>query len=247
MDLDLSIVVPCHGRATLTRKLLRSLARCPDRFEVVVVDDGSPAPLEPVVVEFRDRLQLRHLRHRRSLGPAAARNRGVDLASHDLVAFTDNDCEVHRLWPRHLHTYLRDAPGSVAGVGGRVLAAGDDLFSRYYSYHKILDPFPLQGQILYLVTANAAFRRDAFLEVGGFDELLTRPGGEDPGLCFKLLSRGHQLHFYHEAVVFHHYRAGIIDFVRTFFRYGQGCRTQTDRHARDLLDAGNWPSYHERR
>lgn len=227
-QLPLSVVVPCFGRAVLTRRLLDSFVRSADAFEVVLVDDASPESVASIAAEYALRLNIRVVRHEANRGPAAARNTGIHAASHDILAFTDNDCEVEPDWARHLFVYLRDAPRSVAGVGGRVLAAGNDVFGRYFTYHKILDPFLSEGRYLYVVTANCALRRATIVEVGGFDEVIRVPGGEDPGVCFKLLAAGHQLHYRPEAVVRHHYRIGLRDFARTFFRYGAGCRRQTE-------------------
>jgi cellulose synthase/poly-beta-1,6-N-acetylglucosamine synthase-like glycosyltransferase len=214
--------------------LLDSLAASPDRFQVVLVDDASPEPVASLQKHFETRLELVCLRQPTRRGPAAARNRGIAAARHPFIAFTDNDCVVQPSWGRELTTYLRDAPATVAGVGGRTLAVEADVFSRYYSYHKLLDPYPHQGGYLYVVTANCAFRRSALEEVGGFDEDMRHPGGEDPGLCFKLLTRGYLLHYRKEALVHHHYRPGLWDFAKTLFRYGRGCRIQTDRHATTL-------------
>lgn len=240
--LPLSVVVPCYGRRELTRRLLASLAASPDRFQVLLVDDASPEPLEPLLREFGPRLELEYLRQPRRQGPAAARNRGIAAARYALIAFTDNDCVVQPTWARELTLHLQDAAPKVAGVGGRTLAVGHDVFSRYYSYHKLLDPYLHQGRYLYVVTANCAFRRSSLEEVGGFDEDLRQPGGEDPGLCFKLLERGYLLNYRPEAVVHHHYRPGLIDFARTLFRYGKGCRMQTDRYVSNLHRPPTAPS-----
>ena len=240
-DLELSVVVPCHGRAELTRRLLRSFVHSPDRYEVVLVDDGSPVPIQEIAGPLTGELDLQFVRHESSRGPAAARNSGLRAARHENVAFTDNDCVVEPDWARHLATYLRDAPSRVAGVGGRVLAVGDDMFSRYFTYHKILDPYLSQGRYLYVVTANCAFRRAALEQVGGFDERIRTPGGEDPGLCFKLLKAGLQLHYWKDAVVHHHYRPGLREFARTFFRYGSGCRRQTDAFGIGLAEKKQQP------
>lgn len=229
--IPLSVVVPAHRRIRETVRLLESLAASDVRFEVVLVDDASPEPLGPAVARFHGELDLVVERLPANRGPAAARNAGVRRASHEIIAFTDNDCAVSPTWARRMHRYMRDAPARIAGVGGRVLALGDDVFSRYYTYHKILDPWLDHGRWLYVVTANAAFRRSALEEVGGFDADVRVPGGEDPGLCFKLLERGYRLEYHAEAVVFHEYRASLRDFVRTFFRYGAGCRHQAERHA----------------
>lgn len=230
MDLPLSLVVPCFGRPELTRHLLDSLVASPDRFEVVLVDDASPVPVEAVSQAYAAQLPLRVIRHSSNRGPAAARNTGIQASSHAMIAFTDNDCKVAPDWAMQLSTYLRDAPAQVAGVGGRVLAAGNDLYSRYFSYHKILDPFLFNGRYLYVVTANCILRRSALEQAGGFDERITHPGGEDPGLSFKLLQAGFQLHYRKEAIVYHHYRLGLRDFIRTFYRYGRGCRQQTEAY-----------------
>ncbi|WNG14670.1 glycosyltransferase [Cystobacter fuscus] len=235
--LPLSVVVPCYGRVEFTRKLLSSFSAAPDRFQVVLVDDASPEPLGQLVDEFRAHLDIDYIRQPRTRGPAAARNRGLSAARHPFVAFTDNDCIVQPHWARELTTHLRDASPQVAGVGGRTLAVGTDIFSRYYSYHKLLDPHAHQGRYLYVVTANCAFKRSTLDEVGGFDEDLRRPGGEDPGLCFKLLRRGYVLNYRPSAIVHHHYRPGLVDFARTLFQYGRGCRMQTDRYMPDLATA----------
>ncbi len=227
-NLDLSVIVPCYGRSDLTRQLLDSFVSCSDEFEVILVDDASPQPVDDIASKYRDRVNLRVVRHTANKGPAAARNTGVAEATHDIVAFTDNDCVVDSAWAGHLATYLRDAQDRVAGVGGRVLAVGEDVFSQYFTYHKILDPFQSQGRYLYVVTANCAFRKEALEDVGGFDERIRHPGGEDPGLCFKLLQAGWQLDYWKQAIVRHNYRMGLREFAKTFFRYGYGCRKQTD-------------------
>ncbi|GIW71173.1 MAG: hypothetical protein KatS3mg102_0715 [Planctomycetota bacterium] len=229
-----SVVVPCHGRPSLTRRLLRSLCSCHGRFEVILVDDASPLPVSELAAPFASRLDLTVVRHPTRRGPAAARNAGVARARSDLIAFTDNDCEVAPDWVEQLGVYLRDAPRRVAAVGGRVLDASGGLYGRYFTYHKILDPFPYHGRYLYVVTANCIVRRQAFQAVGGFDERIRHPGGEDPGLCFKLLDAGWELHYRPEAIVRHHYRLGLWEFARTFFRYGRGCRRQTEAFASSL-------------
>ena len=62
-----------------------------DRFEVIVVDDGSEPPMDSVVSFFRDRLELVLLSQANS-GPAAARNTGAAQAKGKFLAFTDDDC-----------------------------------------------------------------------------------------------------------------------------------------------------------
>ncbi len=228
--LPMTVVVPAYRRATQTARLVDSLCDSTHNFEIVVVDDASPQPL---VDSLAPSPRLRVLRHATRRGPAAARNTGIRAASasSQILAFTDNDCVAHPAWAARIFTYASRLSATYAGVGGRTLPLGDDVFSRYYGYHKTLDPWLEAGRYLYVVTANAAFRRTALERVGGFDEHLARPGGEDPGLCFKLDRAGYRLAHDPEAIVFHHYRPSVLDFVRTFYRYGAGCRHQAERHA----------------
>jgi cellulose synthase/poly-beta-1,6-N-acetylglucosamine synthase-like glycosyltransferase len=106
------------------------------------------------------------------------------------------------------------------------------MFSKYYDYHKILDPWYFRGEHYYVTTANAIFRRAPFDAVGGFDADVAGAGGEDPGLCFKLQNAGYGLGYNPDAVIHHQYTPTLRAFMRTFFRYGYGCAGQSRRHYR---------------
>ena len=90
---EISVVIPTFNRPDLLAVCLEGFARqdmALDRFEVVVVDDGSDAPLDAAVAPFRDRLDLR-LERRPHRGVAAARNVGVVLARAPLLILFDDD------------------------------------------------------------------------------------------------------------------------------------------------------------
>jgi GT2 family glycosyltransferase len=161
----------------------------------------------------------------RNGGPARARNRGIALATREWIAFTDDDCEPEPDWLVALATRTNEVPAEVAGIGGRVLPASPGLIADYMTLHRILEPPP---SCSYLVTSNCIYRRQVLLDVGGFNENVRRPGGEDPGLSFAVRQAGHLLEFCPEAVVRHHYRESVIDFLQTFYRYGRGCRVVMD-------------------
>ncbi len=77
-----SVVVPTCGRPGPLTSCLEALARLEypcDLYEVIVVDDGSPAPLDAVVGTFRSRVDVTLLRQQNG-GPAAARNAGAGRA-----------------------------------------------------------------------------------------------------------------------------------------------------------------------
>ena len=73
-----TVVIPARSAPEPLRELLALL---PADLPVIIVDDGSPAPLAGLTAERAD---LQVLRHNRSRGPAAARNAGAALVRHPL-------------------------------------------------------------------------------------------------------------------------------------------------------------------
>ena len=65
-----------------------------------------------------------------------------------------------------------------------------------------------------------AFRRDALLEIGGFDPQF-RTAGDDVDLCWRLMARGHTIGFHPAAMVWHHRRSSIGAYWRQQLGYGK--------------------------
>ena len=83
-----TVIIPTYNRETLLKKAIDSVReQSYSPFELVVVDDGSEDDTKRLVAGYAD---VRYIRQENQ-GPAAARNRGVDAASHDLIAFLDSD------------------------------------------------------------------------------------------------------------------------------------------------------------
>lgn len=90
-DARVSVIIPSYDRPDMLEKALASvLDQTYDDFEVVVVDDGSPEPLEPVVEQFDDD-RIEYLRLEENQGANVARNTGVENSSGDYFAFLDDD------------------------------------------------------------------------------------------------------------------------------------------------------------
>src|SRR5947209_12306879 len=94
-DAFISVVVPTWNRAAHLRDLLASLAGQdypPDRFEIVVVDDGSTDRTAEVVRAVAS-LAVPHVRYvpQEHRGYCAACNTGVSAASGEVVCFLDSD------------------------------------------------------------------------------------------------------------------------------------------------------------
>lgn len=91
----LAIVIPAYKRPECLRQALESLTvQTNKKFFVIVVDDASPEPLEPIVKDFENKLHIKYLRLETNSGPGVARQTGLDLvykSNMDLVMFMDSD------------------------------------------------------------------------------------------------------------------------------------------------------------
>jgi GT2 family glycosyltransferase len=192
-------------------------------MEVVVVDDGSPAPLAEIVDPFQKQLNVK-LVVQRQAGPAAARNAGAAHAHGQFLAFTDDDCAPESGWLNHLAKGLRQNPA--AAVGGRTLNALDDnvysaasqwLIDYMYDYYNAAQPAPK-----FFTSNNLALPAAAFRELGGFDTSFPLAAGEDRELCDRWRFRGGELLYVPDAIVLHSHSLNFSSFVRQHFNYGRG-------------------------
>jgi len=225
VSISVSVIIPTYNRAADLRHCLEALAAqtlSPDRYEVLVIDDGSSDETPAVVAEA----QLTACHDLRSFvqpnrGPGAARNQGIRHASGEVIAFTDDDCRPDRDWLEALLTALPADP-RIAGIGGRTVRLRDTLVSRYIDAIGMLHHPRKQGSVLWLVTANALYRRSSLSEVGGFEEQFGWPGGEDVELSARIRAKEYSLTTTEKAIVHHNHRDSLRGLYRTCVRYGRG-------------------------
>jgi cellulose synthase/poly-beta-1,6-N-acetylglucosamine synthase-like glycosyltransferase len=208
-----SVVVPTRARPTFLSNCLESLLKLDypsDRYEIIVVEDGTEAG-EEITEGIRQRSPV-PVRYRRisHSGAATSRNVGLQLATGEIVAFIDDDAMAVPGWLRRLvHGLLQYR---VAGVGGRVspeypellldagMGRGGDL--RWSGFNA--SPPEVQ-EVDHLPGGNMAFWRDVLVEVKGLDTRFTRRGSwrEDTDLCVRLRLRGYRLLYDGEARIIH--------------------------------------------
>jgi len=189
----LSVVVPTHNKRELLERTLVALGRQdPGRdrsWEVVVVDDGSSDGTGAWLTDAADSLvpNLTVVTPPANVGRARARNLGARTAAGRWILFLDDDIVAPTgLLAAHLDV-LTGSPGS-ATIGW---ALTDDAVRDGPHFHYLdtrgvarLDAGPAPAR--FFVTQNAAVLRQAFLDVGGFDEDFGAYGFEDMELAFRL-------------------------------------------------------------
>jgi GT2 family glycosyltransferase len=153
-----------------------------------------------------------------------ARNRGAERGSADWILFIDADVQPP---PDLIDRYFDAEPGErsavLAGAVQDEPLGGNPTRAERYAVKatQMAQSNTLgAGEWAYAQTANAAFRRSAFEEAGGFTEGI-RSGG-DADLCFRLRAAGWGLEERPAAVVTHDNRATSRAFLRQKARHGSG-------------------------
>lgn len=221
-----SIVIPTYNRPDRLSNCLNAITQLDyprDRFEVVVVDDGSNPPIEPTATAFRDRLNLTLIRQDNA-GPATARNVGAAQAKGKYLVFTDDDCAPLPNWLQVLEAHFTENPDSI--VGGRALnALPHNLYSTAsqllidYLYDYYNTKF---DQAQFFASNNFALPTQLFYSVGSFDTTFPLAAGEDRELCDRLLHHGHTMSYVPAAQINHAHELTLKKFWRQHFNYGRG-------------------------
>jgi hypothetical protein len=191
----LSVIVPAHRCAgVLPRSLgaLRASDLPRDGWELIVVDDASRDDTPDVARRYADRV-VRLMGS--PSGPAYARNRGVEAARGEIVVFIDADVCVHPDTLRGFQELFDREPGLGAAFGAYDTApAARGVVSQYRNLVHHYCHSLHAGEAETFWAGCGAVRREAFLRVGGFDELAyRRPQVEDIELGYRLRERGYRI------------------------------------------------------
>ena len=218
----ISVVIPVYLRTRWLEECLSALS-LQDKpagleLEVSVVDDGSPnsGEIRQIAEKFKDRLNISYL-YQDKLGPAAAKNLGINKTNGEIVCFIDDDSICSKDWLLQIaKEFLKDA--SVGIVNGKFLSyyrdAGSLALLLEQSVHKSRKCW---------ATCNIAYRRNVFGLVGLFDERYKLASWEDNDLGFRACWLGGIKHVYcPEAIVYHAHDRTFEEFREKGLRNGEG-------------------------
>lgn len=220
-----SIVIPTYNRPERLANCLAAIAKLEyqrDRFEVIVVDDGSKITLDEIVRPLQDKIQITLLRQANA-GPAAARNRGAKAAKGEFLAFTDDDCQPLPNWLDRFAASLAVAP--TAMIGGKTLnALADNPFSS--ASQKLIDYLyeyynPAKGKKAFFASNNIALPKSGFDSLGGFDVSFPLAAAEDRDFCDRWDAK-YPMVYAPQAQINHYHHLNLKSFWRQHFGYGRG-------------------------
>lgn len=218
-SLRCTVIVPTYNRRRLLELTLDSLAKqdlSRDRFEVLVVDDGSTDDTEAVVRGFEDRLDLRYFyQPDEGYRVAAARNTGIRHATGEVCVFVDSGVLLHS-GSLGAHAASHEASEEPLALNGYVYCFNLDnedarlirkvvdvedvdgsiaSMERTGAWPDVREPFyarysddfgHLPAPWLMYWTCHASARTEQVRAVGMYDEELRQWGGEDLDLAYRL-------------------------------------------------------------
>ena len=204
-ELEASVIIATYNRARVLAPVLEALGRQsvgPERFEVVVADDGSTDGTAELVAAVARRLPV-HVSYVRldHVGVCRARNEAIRCSRGRYLVFIDSDivCDP-RFVEEHLRTHHRH-PRSVVTGPAVLIRSLDEIPRPVRPWHWSTAPF---------AGGNASVARDEALAAGLFDEGFDELGWEDVEFGIRLKARGLSVRFNPRAVGYH-YKPDPVD------------------------------------
>lgn len=221
-----SVIVPTYNRLDEIRELLASLEAQTlpkDKFEVLIVDDGSTDATEEYIRTLIEKGNLNLSFYKQDhKGPGPARNTGMEKARGEYYIFVDSDCIADENW---LKAYDDTLTEPVAGFGGP-----DKVRSDFSPLQKAIDysmtSFITTGGIrgsskkkiskYYPRSFNMGVHADVVKKIGGFGTLRH---GQDIEFTHRIRSQGKTVKVM-DAVVFHKRRTSLWRFYKQVYNWG---------------------------
>jgi len=201
---NVSVIVCTYNRANSLARTLEALAHQTypkDKFEVIVVDDGSADETRQICKKMQNsRLSFTYHRLGTNRGLSAARNTGIKKATADKLLFTDDDCIPAPTWVEKLSAALSDGRHIVSGAVGTRLKPYAKLCHNISAFYGVM-PSQKEGPRKLIAGANMGFSRLVLEELSGFRTAFRI--GDDSEIMLRACKAGHEAYFTPNALVMH--------------------------------------------
>lgn len=178
-----SVIIPTYNRAHCIQDAINSVINQSfEDFEIIVIDDASTDNTDAVVRNIKDD-RIKYYKNEENVGQSASRNSGASIAKGNYLCFLDSD----DLWENdYLSSFYKQI-----NISPNVscfycwLNTEKGIYKKWHLDGWIYKDALLMGELSSTITLVVA--RDAFLDVGGFDELISY--GDDDDLCYRLAKK----------------------------------------------------------
>lgn len=226
-----SLVIPVYNRPDEIEELLQSLTQqtYDEKFEIVIVEDGSTIKCETVVDNYADKLYISYY-YKENTGPGNSRNYGMEKANGNYFIILDSDCIIPK-------DYLQKVSNNLDRIFTDCFGGPDAALDSFSNVQKAINftmtSFFTTGGIrgkserigkFQPRSFNMGLSREAFNVSGGFG---TIHPGEDPDLAIRLWKLGFRTNLFSDCYVYHKRRINWHKFFIQVQKFGK---------ARPILD-----------
>lgn len=215
--MSISVIIPTFNGASRIGYCLDALIQhtAGRNVEILVVNDGSTDDTADVVQQYSGVRLITQA----NAGPAAARNRGALATCGTIILFTDDDCVPTPNW---LDAMLEPFENpEVVGAKGVYRTRQKSLVARFVQI-EYEDKYRLMARlpdIDFIDTYSAAFRRDRFLEMTGYDTSFPLACAEDIELSYRMSARGWKMKFAPNAIVYHTHPDTLGKYLKKKYKF----------------------------
>ena len=216
-----SILIPVFNDAAdlrLTLAALKNQTYPEDQFAVIVVDNGSTDDSIKIAKSFENVTVICEHQHKKS--PYSARNRGLVVATGDVIALLDATCIPHEKWLVEAVSAMACQKADLLG-GAVTFRYGSDSPTTAEWLDSIIN-IQMEDSILQrnvAKTANLFVRRSVFDAIGMFPEGLRSGGDVRWTRC--ATSAGFKLVYCNKAIVYKKARS-LMALIKKQWRVGKG-------------------------
>lgn len=210
----ISVVMPAYNSAAFIGEAIESLFNQTFKdFEIVIIDDGSSDNTVEIVQSYMAKDPRIKLIQQANAGVGAARNVGINATQYDWIALHDSDdiALPHR-FERQVAAIKADPEvvmwasetrnmGEDGQVRPEAKWGGPTTKEEFYRMRKA-------GQIIFMATQSALFRKDIALKIGGLDVRFRSAG--DTEFWDRMAEHGPTLSIPEPLVVYRLHRGGIM-------------------------------------
>jgi glycosyltransferase involved in cell wall biosynthesis len=206
-----SVIICTRGRTEILERAVSSVIKSNyPRFELILIDQNRDDRIERILGTLLKDQRIRHIKSA-TQGVGTARNIGMRNTQGEIVAFTDDDCEVMSDWINELVRAFQ-SDQKVGVVLGKVLAGPHDSNTGFIPAYFPKAPFlacsirekhKVEG-----IGACMGIRKTTWTALRGFDEYMGSgaplKSGEDTDFIVRTLLSGYYVYETPEVAVVHH-------------------------------------------